>query len=124
MASMNVSWRAPDEKFGVNATVRYNGEQKDFQFTPIGSNRVNLSSYTLVNLGADYRVNEKWQVYGRVENLLDKKAEEVFSFRGMGRAFYAGVGPQFPCAKLVSSLLLRPFGYRGEPQLQLHPSLT
>ena len=96
IASLNVSWRASDDKFGVNATVRYNGEQKDFQFTPVGSNRVNLSSYTLVNLGADYRINETWQVYGRVENLLDKKAEEVFSFRGVGRAFYAGIRAQFP----------------------------
>ena len=96
IASLNVSWRAPDEKFGVNATVRYNGEQKDFQFTPFGSNRVNLSSYTLINLGADYRINETWQLYGRVENLLDKKYEEVFSFRGVGRAFYAGIRAQIP----------------------------
>jgi vitamin B12 transporter len=34
IASLNVSRRAADDKFGVNATVRYNGEQKDFQFTP------------------------------------------------------------------------------------------
>ena len=94
IASLNVSWRASDEKLGLNATVRYNGEQKDFQFTPVGSNRVNLPSYTLVNLGADYRINETWQLYGRVENLLDRKYEEVFSFRGVGRAFYAGIRAQ------------------------------
>ena len=48
-----------------------------------------------MNLGADYRITETWQLYGRVENLLDKKSEEVFSFRGVGRAFYAGIRAQF-----------------------------
>src|SRR6266567_1696575 len=96
IASLNLSWRASDDKFGLNATVRYNGEQKDFQFTPVGSNRVNLPSYTLVNLGADYRINETWQLYGRVENLLDRKPQEIFSFRGVGRALYAGIRAQFP----------------------------
>jgi vitamin B12 transporter len=95
IASLNLSWRASDDQFGLNATVRYNGEQKDFQFTPVGSNRVNLPSYTLVNLGADYRINETWQLYGRVENLLDRKPQEIFSFRGVGRAFYAGIRAQF-----------------------------
>ncbi|MEA2823737.1 MAG: vitamin transporter [Alphaproteobacteria bacterium] len=95
IASLNLSWRASDDQFGLNATVRYNGEQKDFQFTPVGSNRVNLPSYTLVNLGADYRINEAWQLYGRVENLLDRKPQEIFSFRGVDRAFYAGIRAQF-----------------------------
>jgi vitamin B12 transporter len=57
---------------------------------------VNLSSYTLVNFGADYRINETWQLYGRVENSARQKYEEVFSFRGVGRAFYAGIRAQIP----------------------------
>jgi vitamin B12 transporter len=84
-----------DDKYGANLTVRYNGDQKDFQFTPTGSTRVNLAAYTLVNFGADYRLNDTWQLYGRVENLLDKKYEEVFSFRSPGRAFYAGIRATF-----------------------------
>jgi vitamin B12 transporter len=48
-----------------------------------------------VNLGADYRINETWQLYGRAENLLDRKPQEIFSFRGVGRAFYAGIRAQF-----------------------------
>ena len=56
-----------------------------------GARRVTLKSYTLVNLGADYRINERWQVYGRVENLFDEQYEEVFSFLSPGRAVYAGL---------------------------------
>ena len=96
IASLNVSWRAMDDRYGANLTVRYNGKQKDFQFTPIGSTRVDLGDYTLVNLGADYRIDDMWQLYGRVENLLDKKYEEIFSLRSPGRAFYAGIRATFP----------------------------
>jgi vitamin B12 transporter len=92
IASLNVAWRSMDDMFGANLTVRNNGEQKDFQFTPFGDPlRVTLGSYTLVNLGADYRINERWQVYGRVENLFDTDYQEVFSFLSPGRGFYAGV---------------------------------
>ena len=91
IASLNIAWRSMDDMFGANLTVRYNGEQKDFQFTPLGSVRVPLDSYTLVNFGADYRINERWQLYGRVENLLDTEYQEVFSFLSPGRGVYAGV---------------------------------
>jgi vitamin B12 transporter len=95
IASLNLSWRSLDNRFGAIATFRYNGEQKDLRFTPTGSTRVTLPSFTLINLGADYRINDMWQLYGRVENLLDKKYEEVFSFRSEGRTFYAGLRAQF-----------------------------
>ena len=90
-ASLNVAWRSVGDAFGANVTVRYTGEQTDFQFTPTGSTRVELDSYTLVNLGADYRINERWQVYLRAENLLDTEYQEVFSFISPGRAVYAGL---------------------------------
>ena len=31
-----------------------------------------MRAYTLLNLGADYRIDEHWQVYGRIENLLGR----------------------------------------------------
>ena len=91
IASLNVAWRSMNDRFGANVTVRHNGEQEDFRFTLLGSERVTLGSYTLVNFGADYRINERWQVYGRVENLFDDEYEEVFSFLSPGRGIYAGV---------------------------------
>jgi vitamin B12 transporter len=91
IASLNVAWRSMDDMFGANLTVRYNGEQKDFQFTPFGSDRITLDSYTLVNLGADYKINDRWQIYGRLENLFDTEYQEVFSFLSPGRGVYAGL---------------------------------
>ena len=98
IASVNVSWRAPDDRFGADLTVRHNGEQKDVTFTdptfatePI----VTLPAFTLVNLGADYRLTRKLQLYGRIENLFDARYEEVFSFREPGRAAYVGLRAGF-----------------------------
>ena len=96
IASLNVAWRSMSDRLGANLTVRHNGEQTDFQFTPLGSERVTLKSYTLVNFGADYRINDRWQVYGRVENLFDEQYEEVFSFLSPGRAVYAGLRAILP----------------------------
>ena len=94
-ASLNVAWRAIGDAFGANLTIRYQSEQRDFQFTPVATLRVPLKAVTLVNFGADYRLNQTWQFYGRVENLLDTKYEEVFAFPAPGRAFYVGIRAQF-----------------------------
>lgn len=96
IASLNLSWRATDDTYGANLTVRHNGAQKDFQFTPSGSTRIDMPAYILVNLGVDYRIDSMWKIYGRVENLLGTKYEEIFSMRSPGRAFYAGVRATIP----------------------------
>jgi vitamin B12 transporter len=79
----------------VNLTVRYNGEMLDNNFTGIGPARATLGEFTLVNLGADFSLNERAQLYGRVENLFDEDYEEVFSYRTAGRAGFAGVRLKF-----------------------------
>jgi len=98
IASLNVAWQAPDERFGVDLTVRYNGETLDNDFRDpfaFEAQFVTLKSYTLVNLGADWKVSDTVQVYGRVENLLDEDYEEVFTYRTSGIGAYAGVRLRF-----------------------------
>jgi vitamin B12 transporter len=97
MGSVNVSWRAPEDRGGVALTVRYNGSMNDNAFTDPSfvPRLVRLSSYTLMNLGADYRITSKVQLYGRVENLLDERYEEVFSYRSAGRGAFAGARMTF-----------------------------
>jgi vitamin B12 transporter len=92
--SLNVGWQ-PIDRLGLNLTVRYNGEMQDSNFTGIGGPRVTLSEFTLVNLGADYRVSDKAQIYARVENLLDEDYEEVYTYKTAGPAGYLGVRLSF-----------------------------
>ena len=91
IGSLNLSWRAPEDRAGVALTVRYNGSTNDNDFTsPFESRVTRLASYTLVNLGGDYRLSRNVQLYGRVENLLDEKYEDVFTYRSAGRGAFAG----------------------------------
>jgi vitamin B12 transporter len=93
IASVNVGWRAPADKAGVDLTVRYNGSTFDNDFTLIAApdGRTRLPSFTLVNLGGDWRLSNAIQLYARVENLFDEDYEEVYTFKAPGRAEYAGV---------------------------------
>ena len=94
IASVNLTWSAPRGLGSITGTVRYNGPQKDITFTdpsfattPI----VTLPHYTLVNLSGEVKLTQTLGVFGRVENLLGERYEEVFSYRAPGRAAYAGV---------------------------------
>ncbi|MGK2910729.1 MAG: TonB-dependent receptor plug domain-containing protein [Sphingobium sp.] len=89
IASANLSWRTSDERFGVNATVRYNGKQVDTNFATYVT--APLDAFTLVNLGADFTVVPGVSIYGRVENLFDEDYVENVGFLAPGRAAYAGI---------------------------------
>jgi vitamin B12 transporter len=76
--------------------VRYNGAQLDNNYTlVVPTPQVRLDSFTLVDLGGDYRITDTVQLYARVENLFDEKYEEVFTYRTPGRAEYVGVRLSF-----------------------------
>jgi len=77
--------------------VRYNGKQNDLAFTDPSFTPVlmQLKAFTLVNLGATWRLNPRVELYGRVENLFDQTYQEVFSFATPGRAAYGGVRLRF-----------------------------
>jgi vitamin B12 transporter len=90
VASLNVGWRAPEDRAGVSLTVRYNGSTYDNNFTFVGPDPARLDDYTLVNVSADFRLSNNVLLYGRVENLLDERYEEVFTYRSAGRGVYAG----------------------------------
>lgn len=95
-ASLNVHAR-PIESLGLTATVRYNGETYDSNFTmlPGFGPRVLLDDFTLVNLAADWNVMPNITVFGRVENLFDEEYSEVFGFRGAGRTGSLGIRASF-----------------------------
>ncbi len=95
VASLNVTYKISDD-LSATLSVRHNGEQRDNEFvfaTP--ADYVTLPAFTLVNVGAQYDVSENVQVFGRVENVLDEKYEEAFSFRAPGIGAYVGVRTSF-----------------------------
>lgn len=97
IASLAIDWRLPEERGGFTFVARYNGAQDDLAFTdpsfvPV---RVRLGDYALVNLNADFRLTRQLDLFARVENILDEKYEEIFSFVAGGRSVHAGVRARF-----------------------------
>ena len=55
------------------------------------SNSARLQGYVLADIRAAYDVNDRVQLYGRIENLFDARYETVLLYGTFGRSAYAGV---------------------------------
>jgi len=81
------SWPAG---FTTAVAVRYIGASFDD-----AANRNRLKSVTLVDLRASLPVRERIELYGRVENLFDRRYQTIRNYGQPGRAAYAGVRASF-----------------------------
>ncbi len=79
------------QNFDVNLSIKYVGKRIDKDFSSFPAKRITMPDYTLVNLSASYKVNNLFTIYGRIENLFDKKYEDVLYYGTLGRSFYVGV---------------------------------
>ena len=91
IASANLTYAPAAAPYSATVTVRYNGPQKDIFFGFYPPLLVTLPAFTLVNLNATYAVAPHLELFGRIENLLDRGYVEVVSFATPGRAAYGGV---------------------------------
>ena len=95
IGSVNLTWHAPMDRGSITATARYNGDNLDTDFSAFPSRNVTLKAFTLVNLAGAWKVNDKVEVFARVENLLDHAYQEVYGFNTPGRTGYAGLRARF-----------------------------
>ncbi|RXF69246.1 TonB-dependent receptor plug domain-containing protein [Hansschlegelia zhihuaiae] len=97
VASLNFNYAFLDGRGNANLGVVHNSRQKNFAFdaTTFVRSQVPLKAYTLVNVAASFEVTDNAEVYGRVENLFDRKYEEVFTYGTPGRAAFGGVKVSF-----------------------------
>ena len=52
---------------------------------------VTLAPYAKLDVLADYKVNDNFAMFGRIENLTDARYEEVYNYGVAGRSYYAGI---------------------------------
>jgi len=92
MAALRVNY-SPSERANINLNLSYNGTQYDTFFPPFPQpfERVELSSYRLVTLAGSWRLTNRIELFGRIENLLDEDYEDVFGFATPGVAAYVGL---------------------------------
>jgi len=55
-----------------------------------GGPNFDIEDYAVVNFVAEYEVNSRFSIFGRIENLGNEHYAEVFGFPNLGRAAYGG----------------------------------
>lgn len=94
IASLNITWRAPDQPYDATLTVRYNGAADD-TFFGLSTETKRLDAYTVVNFNVDWAIAEGVTLYGRLENLGDAQMIDVFGYASAGRAATLGLRAGF-----------------------------
>ncbi|MGU3495080.1 TonB-dependent receptor domain-containing protein [Xanthobacteraceae bacterium A53D] len=116
-ASLTVSQKMFDDAFTLGGRVSYNGPRaiEHGQVTAQGASQfialVDWDPYWLVDVYADYKLNDTWTLSARVENLLDQYYVDPLGLvqqPGPGRTFYATLTGTFggaePLPKFPSPL--------------------
>jgi vitamin B12 transporter len=87
-ASFNVGW-TPTDKLLLTGSVLFYGESLDLDRSTFGPTI--LPSFTVVNVGADYKLNDNMSLYGRIDNLFDERYEIPDGFEATGIGGYVGI---------------------------------
>jgi vitamin B12 transporter len=87
-----VNYTFAEGKARIGAGLVYNGKMTDTVFPyPASSYTAFLDDYLIVNLSASYKLDDRITLFGRVENMLDSKYEEVYGYTSAPVAAYGGI---------------------------------
>lgn len=75
---------------GLGAAVRWTGKSYDD-----AANTLELPSYTLVDLRAEYEISPQVRLFARAENLFDKHYMTAYRYGSLGRSIYVGFRGRF-----------------------------
>jgi vitamin B12 transporter len=89
MGSASATYRWP-VGLSTTAAVRYVGKT----FNDEANTQV-VGSYVVVDLRAAYPLNDRLEVYGRIENLFDEDYQTILNFGTPGRGGYLGIRARF-----------------------------
>ncbi len=89
LANLSATYRWP---VGLSTTIaaRYVGKTFNNE-----ANTVSVNEYTLVDLRASYPINDRLEVYGRVENAFDKDYQTILNYGALGRGAFLGLRAKF-----------------------------
>lgn len=99
-ASLSAVYSFLQGRARIGAEVIYTGSQTDTDFRDFFTNGfqsdiVQLDEFVTVNLTASYRITDRAEIFGRIENLTDADRVEVFGFDGQGITGFAGIRTEF-----------------------------
>lgn len=92
LASLNANYRFLEDRANANIGIVYNGRTSDWAYDAFYNRQpVSLTPYTLVNLSGSYKLTDRVEAFGRIENLTDRHYQEVWTYGAAGRAGYLGL---------------------------------
>ena len=71
----------------------YTGHRKDVDIVSFG--RVSSPGYAVTNVAATYELSKNWKIFGRLDNLFDRKYDDPHGFSSPGFAGYFGVSSEY-----------------------------
>lgn len=87
--SLTAIW-TPTDAFNLSTTVLHVGSAVEFNRDGTVP-REDSSAYTLVNLAANYRIDKHVEIFGRIDNLFNRRYEEPIGFDQTGFGAFGGV---------------------------------
>jgi vitamin B12 transporter len=85
--SGNITLNASYWRMNWNIAGYLTGKRYDYNFP----GQVTDPGYALINFAATYNVARGFSLYGRINNLADKKYEEAYGYPALGREYRIGV---------------------------------
>jgi len=91
VASLQFNYKTLSGKGNLNTALNYVDEQIDSDFSTFPAGEVKLDNYFLVNISGSYDITENFNLYARINNLLDDSYQDVYGFETLGKTIYAGI---------------------------------
>jgi vitamin B12 transporter len=84
LGNLGVEYTSMTNAFRFVANYRLSRDAIDFGGVP-------LDDYEVLDLSLAYAINERFELYGRIQNAADEEYREVIGHNTPGRETYAGV---------------------------------
>lgn len=81
----------PVRQVDVQVEVLHKGKRWDLDYTAYPAARVRLAPYTRLNLSASWRCREDLELYARMENLTNCRAEDIYGYGWAGPSARGGL---------------------------------
>lgn len=91
LANFGVSWFSPNHKIWANAFYRTSRDS----FDGSGAVMTKLDNFEVLDLNVNFSLTDHLVVYGRFENALDEKYQEILGYNVAGAAAYVGIRMSF-----------------------------
>ncbi len=80
------------KKLRTTIAAKFVNAREELNF---GGPNFDIEDYSFVNVAAEYEINSRMSIFGRIDNLTNEHYAEVFGFPALGRAAYAGAKLKF-----------------------------